>query len=280
MAIMHEAVKLLEKRLSGHMEGLFIERLVVGVFFTGVKLSDGACGVSYTPVKSIPEAVCCPSSAGRALDPLRIKGTPAAEVMGWLETWEPLKRASAIALVNALQASCNAKGAAGEYRLHEGADGLDLVPIEGGGEVVMVGAMVPLMRTLRSRGAHWWVIEQDPRTLKGDELNHYVPWEHAEDTLGRAQVVVVTGATLVTDTLDWILEKVNPSAHISVIGPTASLPPEPLFARGVKLVGGIRVNDPDGLLDVLSAAGSGYHFYGRFAEKVVWEAPQGSSSGA
>ena len=36
---------------------------MVGLFFTGVKLSNGVCGVSYTPLKSFPQAVCCLSQA-------------------------------------------------------------------------------------------------------------------------------------------------------------------------------------------------------------------------
>jgi hypothetical protein len=39
--------------------------------------------------------------------------------------------------------------------------------------------------------------------------------------------------------------------------------------RGVDVLGGIRVTDPDGFLDVLAEGGSGYHFFGRSAEKVV-----------
>ncbi|MFC2346060.1 enolase N-terminal-like fold-containing protein [Campylobacter sp.] len=32
---------------------------MVGLFFTGVKPSNGVCGVSYTPLKSFLRAVCC-----------------------------------------------------------------------------------------------------------------------------------------------------------------------------------------------------------------------------
>ena len=54
-----------------------------------------------------------------------------------------------------------------------------------------------------------------------------------------------------------------------IVGPTASLYPEAFFKRGVVALGGITVTEPNGLLDILEEAGSGYHFYGKYAEKTV-----------
>jgi uncharacterized protein (DUF4213/DUF364 family) len=45
--------------------------------------------------------------------------------------------------------------------------------------------------------------------------------------------------------------------------------PDAFFQRGVKSIGSIAVTDPDKLLDVLAEAGSGYHFYGKSAERLV-----------
>ena len=53
--------------------------------------------------------------------------------------------------------------------------------------------------------------------------------------------------------------------------PDAMLP-EALFRRGVRMVGGIRVTRPDELLEVLSEGGSGYHLFGKSAEKVLFTA--------
>ena len=44
-----------------------------------------------------------------------------------------------------------------------------------------------------------------------------------------------------------------------------------LFARGVRVVGGVWVKKPDELLDVLAAGGSGYHFFGNLAPRIVIE---------
>lgn len=61
--ILTESIEHVRKILGADMKNLTIERAVFGLFFSGVKLSDGNGGLCFTPIKEIPEAVCCPSSA-------------------------------------------------------------------------------------------------------------------------------------------------------------------------------------------------------------------------
>ncbi len=75
--------------------------------------------------------------------------------------------------------------------------------------------------------------------------------------------------TLVNHTLEGLLRLARPGAEIAVMGPTASLLPDPLFARGVRVVGGVWVREPDRVLDILAAGGSGYHFLDSLAERIV-----------
>ena len=44
--------------------------------------------------------------------------------------------------------------------------------------------------------------------------------------------------------------------------------PQAMFNRGVNHVGGVLVTDVDKVLDVIAEAGSGYHFFGKYAEKI------------
>ena len=59
------------------------------------------------------------------------------------------------------------------------------------------------------------------------------------------------------------------SADILVTGPTAGMIPDAFFKRGVTVMGGILVTKPDKLLYVISEGGSGYHFFGKSAERIV-----------
>ena len=58
------------------------------------------------------------------------------------------------------------------------------------------------------------------------------------------------------------MENAKPGAQIVVVGPTVSMLPDAFFSRGITSLGGITVTKPDELLDILSEAGSGYHFMG------------------
>jgi uncharacterized protein len=271
MMILEEAAELARERLGEEIKSLTIERLVVGLFFTGVKLSNGAGGVCFTPIKAIPEAVCCPSSAGRIFDPMAVRGMAAEEVLTGLSSREPIKTATGIATLNALSATCWEKGFLGGLEIREDIDAQDEIRMEQSKSVALVGAFTPILKTLKKRGGTWWVLEQDPSTLKSDEMPHYVPATKSDDTIRQADVLIVTGVTLVNHTLDTILERANPSAEVAVIGPSASLLPEPLFRRGVRIVGGVWVRRTDQLLDVLAAGGSGYHFFGSLATRTVIE---------
>ncbi|MEJ2102603.1 MAG: DUF364 domain-containing protein [Desulfobacterales bacterium] len=130
---------------------------------------------------------------------------------------------------------------------------------------------MPILRKLKGRGGKWWVIEQDPNTLKGDELNHFIPADQSEETIATADVLIVTGVTLVNHTLEEILKVARQDAEIAVIGPTASMLPDVLFEHGVRVMGGVWVKKPDELLDVLAAGGSGYHFFDNLAPRIVIE---------
>jgi uncharacterized protein (DUF4213/DUF364 family) len=271
MTILNETAQQVKDKLALEYDTITIERVMIGVFFTGVKLSNGAGGVSYTPVKDIPQAVCCPSSAGRIFDPIKINRMKAAEVLAELNSKEPVKVSVAIATLNALSACCWDRGLTGHYRIQVDTDAIDAVRMSAESSIAVIGAFVPILRKLKGRGGKWWVIEQDPKTLKDDEMNHFISADQSEETIAAADVLIITGVTLVNHTLEKILRVARQDAEIAVIGPTASMLPDAMFARGVRVVGGVWVKKPDELLDVLAAGGSGYHFFGKLAPRMVIE---------
>ena len=273
MTILNETTCLVKAKLASEYEDITVERVMIGIFFSGVKLSNGFAGISYTPVKDVPQAVCCPSSAGRIFDPIKIYGMPAAEVLTALTSNEPIKAAVAIATLNALSAVCWERGLATDDCIQMNSDAIDAVRMPADCSVAVIGALVPVLRKLKARGGRWWVIERDPQTLKVDEMPHFIPADQSGETIAAADVLIITGVTLVNHTLEPILKAARADAEIAVIGPTASLLPDALFARGVRVVGGVRVKKPDELLDVLAAGGSGYHFFDRLAPRFVIEKP-------
>ena len=52
------------------------------------------------------------------------------------------------------------------------------------------------------------------------------------------------------------------------------------LARGCSILGGVRITDPDAFLDVLAEGGSGYHFFGKSAQKIVLRGERRAVAGA
>lgn len=84
--ILHETHHEIERALGAALYDLTVERAVIGLFFTGVKLDNGQGGVCYTPIKTIPEAVCCPSSARAMPASGELRGAPAATLVN--DMWD------------------------------------------------------------------------------------------------------------------------------------------------------------------------------------------------
>jgi uncharacterized protein (DUF4213/DUF364 family) len=267
--ILAETIDLIRRELGTRLDTIVIERAVIGVFFTGVKLSTGHAGVCATPIKEMPEAVCCPSSAGAAFNPFRIKGMAAAKMVGDIAGTSGIERALAVATVNALAHLVAERRTDSNVELIEDMDAFDAADVTAADKAVVVGAFAPFLRELRKRGASYWVLEKDPSTLKPIELPFFRPAEDAPAVVPDADVVFITGTTLVNDTLDTLVALAKPSARLVVAGPTVTMLPDAFFARRCDILGGVKITDPDSLLDVLALGGSGYHFFGRFAEKIV-----------
>lgn len=267
--ILAETIAVIRDTVAGEIEAVTVERAVVGLFFTGVKLTTGHVGACATPIKTIPEAVCCPSSAHAMPFPGKLRGRRAADLMEEAQRPDGIRRAVGVATMNALAALCWDRRSHPDVELETGVDAFDAAEIRPGEQVVVVGAFGPFLRELKRRGQPYLVLEQDPSTLKTEELPYYRHASEAALVVPEADVLLVTGTTLLNDTLDAILAAARPEARAVVIGPTVGLVPEPYLRRGCNVLGTIRVTDADGFLDVLAEGGSGYHFFGRSAQKVV-----------
>jgi uncharacterized protein len=267
--ILAETIAGIEEILADDLDRICVERAAVGLFFTGVKLNTGAAGACATPLRSIPEAVCCPSSAMAMPFPGKLRGRPARQLLKETEASSGIRRAVGVATMNALAAMCWGGRAQQNVELRVGVDAYDAAGIQPGDHVVVVGAFVPFLKSLKRARQRFTVLEIDPGTLKPDELPHFRPADQAGDVLPSADVVLITGTTLVNDTLEHLLALRRPAARVVLVGPTVSLLPDAFLRRGVDVLGGIRVTVPDAFLDVLAEGGSGYHFFGRSAEKVI-----------
>ncbi|HKM69326.1 MAG TPA: DUF364 domain-containing protein [Stellaceae bacterium] len=268
-SILDQTIATIDTILGPELDKIAIERVVVGLFFTGVKLSNGTAGTSATPIKSIPEAVCCPSSAMAMPFPGKLRGRRAADLAREALSGHGIRRTVGIATVNALADCCWQRRPNPDVELRHGVDAFDATDIRQGEKVVVVGAFVPFLKELKRRDQAFLVLEQDAATLKADELPFFRPAEQAAEILPDADVVLITGSTLVNNTLEHLLALTRPDARVTVVGPTVGMLPDAFLARGADVLGCVSITEPDAFLDLLAEGGSGYHFFGRSAQKLV-----------
>ena len=118
----------------------------------------------------------------------------------------------------------------------------------------MVGLFSGLIKTINKAGAELVVIEKDEKFIQ--EFPN-LPITLDPTKLRSCNKILCTSTTILNNSLDEILAHCSPNAFVSIIGPTAGYFPDPLFARGIDVVGGRIVKN-------------GPHFLQLLAERKRW----------
>ncbi len=240
----------------------------IGVFYTGVVLSSGHAGMSYTPVQEIPEAVCCPRSHAKMPAAGTLLSKHITELMDYALDDNALKAAVGMATLNALSAVLLADDAC-RYKPSAYGNALDLVNITSEDTVAMVGAFPPFIKRIQEITKNLFVIDKNPKVVGNGDTIKIESADRLEEIIPQANILVITGVTLINHTLDPILDLAEKANEIVVVGPTASVYPEPLFARGVTVMGGVKITDAARMIHLIGEAGSGYDFFENCADKVI-----------
>lgn len=113
----------------------------------------------------------------------------------------------------------------------------DIIAERGAGGNIAVVGHFPFLGKLRDVAKEMWVLELRPRD--GD-----LPASMAPDILPQADVVAITGTTLLNHTFDDLMTLCRPGAYVVVLGATTPLSPL-LFEVGVDAISGTLVVDID-----------------------------------
>lgn len=269
MESLRETVSHIKEKLGADLQKISLEKLVIGIFFTGVKLDSGHGGVAFTPIGEIPEAVCCPKTAARMPQAGRMSSRSAKELLDYALDQNVLKAAIGVAATNALSHYLWEKASPEGYQVVPDVDALEEIDFSLAGTVTLVGAFTPFIRLIKKFPCRLYILEKNPQALKGEELKSYRPPEAAKEVLAQSDIAILTGTTIVNHTIDHLLSFIPQTCQVIVAGPTASMVPLAFFRRGVDVMGGVQVTDPDRTLAILAEGGSAYHLFGRHARKIT-----------
>lgn len=208
-----------------------VRHVLVGPFWTAVVLDTepSRCGLASTlRAEDHPAGPPVPE-AGRLLE------RTGRELAEWLRSSNALRASIGMAAFNALlevDAAAFPEVNAREVILERGA----------GRRIAVVGHF-PFVDRVRDAAAECWVMEMHPRP--GD-----VPAGEADRVLPQADVVALTGTSLINHTFDDLIDLCRPDAFVLVLGPSAPLSPL-LFNAGVDAIGGTVVTDPGRVLKLV-----------------------------
>jgi uncharacterized protein (DUF4213/DUF364 family) len=208
--------------------------------FMAMVLEGGACGISYL---LLPEEKMEPY---KALEPRHFIGKDPEEFALEFGSEDPLKEVISMAAINAI---CQYAMKESHFTLDKATDSLGLLSVRRGDKIGMVGLFFRLVETIEKAGAELVVIERKkPLIRKYRDL----PITLDVTQLATCNKILCTSATVLNNSLDEVLDNCSPDAFVAVVGPTAGYFPDPLFARGVDVVGGRVVENSEEFLQCLA----------------------------
>jgi len=208
--------------------------------FMAMALGRGAGGLSYVLLPDdCADAYC-------ALDPASfVASRPEAWAEGF-GSGDPIADMLGLAAINAI---CQQVMRLRRDVPEAAGDSLGMMQVQEGDRVGMVGFFPPLLKYLHGTGVELVIGEKNRSLL---ERYPQLPLTLDVTELRRCNKVLCTATTLLNDTLDDVLAQCAAAGHICVLGPTAGYYPDPLFARGVDVLGGRFVHDGMQLLKLIA----------------------------
>jgi uncharacterized protein (DUF4213/DUF364 family) len=125
----------------------------------------------------------------------------------------------------------------------------DVIAKHGAGRQVALVGHFPFIPQLRESVGKLWVLELRPQ-------EEDLPADAATEVIPQADVLAITGTTLINRTLEGLMALRRPDALVLVLGPSTPLSPI-LFDHGAHLLSGSVVEDID---SVLRAVAQGANF--------------------
>jgi uncharacterized protein len=261
--IIEQTYRLLKTRYQNIIDDLTISDIRIGLLLTAVRLSDNSCGVAST-LSDVPLHCTKRERDFGDFTALKIKGK---KLSGLFETAKEsnIVLTLKIAVLNAISSKILSSG---NYRIVEDCDPVDLLDLGAQKNITIVGAFHSYIDKISATKNRLSVLEQDEHALSAGQKKFYVPAHDYKTLLPGSDIVIITGLTLVNNTIDNLLSAISENTLVVVTGPSSSIIPDVLFANKVNIIGATRITKPDILFDVVSEAGAGYHLFEYCARKI------------
>jgi uncharacterized protein (DUF4213/DUF364 family) len=226
-----------------HISSIKVDRVCLGLGFTGVQLATGHVGLCHS-LQSEASLRCCQvmDRAGT------LAGSTAIKLAEFIKSWDMGERIVGTATINALSQIVLTDLPHG-YSISEG-NIVDHIGIRKNDTVALIGNIPPIATSVKTRAGKLYIFERGGVIDEG-----ILPDVAVEEFLPRATVAIITGTTIANSTIDRVLELSKNARYIALVGPSASSVPDPFFDRGVSAIAGVIVVDSKKAMQVIEEGG-------------------------
>jgi uncharacterized protein (DUF4213/DUF364 family) len=262
--ILNETFELFRTKYADQFMSTTIKRVNIGIMFTAVQLSSGYCGVASTDLGMVANCTKTKNKDFGEFSPGKIAGRKLIDLFsfnGGSKILDIVKLAALNAVSAELIENAN-------YKIITDKDPIDLVELNSNKTVCIVGAFHSYMKNIAETLAKLIVLELNEDAIPVEYKKFYVPAAKAGEVFPEADVIIITGSTLVNNTLDEMLDIIPPDKQVIIVGPTASLIPDVLFKKGINIIGSTRILDADKVFLAIEEGGAGYHLFQNGAQKI------------
>jgi uncharacterized protein (DUF4213/DUF364 family) len=262
--IIDETYNFIKSANAELFQNITIERVMIGIHFTAVKLSSGYSGVATTDINiNCKHSIKSKRNFG-AFSPGKIHGQNLLdlfELEAKLDNIDNVK----LAVLNAISAEMISHP---PYKVVEDKDPIDLIDLNQGKTICIVGAFQSYINKIASTSNKLFVLELNENAFNENQKQFYVPVDQSAETFSKSDIIIITGATLANNTLDQLLAYVPEHAQTILVGPSSSLVPDVLFKHKVDIIGSTRILDTEKMFSIISEGGTGYHLIEHCAKKI------------
>jgi uncharacterized protein (DUF4213/DUF364 family) len=244
---------------------LFIKQAIIGKHLTAMRLTNDSVGLSLTLDEKRPFLKRSHRNFG-AFTPNHISGQSLDALFKIPSDYNCMAGNLKLAAYNALSSGAlNRSG----YILLKDTDPMDIMQINAGDSVTLVGAFSSYIRKLKSGPYRLRVLELNEQVFRPEDKHLYVPAKQASEVLPDSDVVIITGSTLANGTFEGLTNYFNKKTKVLITGPSVGLLPEVLFDVGISIIGTLQISHPDSVMQTVAEGGTGYHLFRYGAEKIT-----------
>jgi uncharacterized protein (DUF4213/DUF364 family) len=240
----------IRSRIMEQAAGQRVRRAQIGLIYCAVQLDSGATGVAFTFPAERSSRPCGAGLSGQG----NLAGRTADQLIEHLGSQELVSSALGMAASNAVIAALFPEPRA------IGGDILDHLDIRKGDRLCMVGCFLPVLEKLGDLAVK--VTTVDRAAKLGAE-----PAERAEQLLPESQVAIITGTSIINNTIDDLLRLAAGCREVAILGPSTPLLAAAFGGYPVHCLSGIQVDDPDELFRIIGEGG-GFRFFKDFTTKL------------